>query len=424
MSRRSARPRVLLVIENVSFARDHRARKQAASLAAYGFEVSVICRRDAENKRFDGRDGVRIHQFPAAPESATKIGFVWEYASFLVAAFVLCCRVAVERGFDVIQVGSPPDTQFLLALPFRLFGKRLVVDQRDLSLEIYSARYGNEQGVVWHVLRRLERMSWRSAHRIVTVNASCAERIIERGGVSSDAVTIVGNGPRARRSAVPRDELKAGKRFLVLWLGLMGPQDHAELVLDAAQHVTKTLGCSDVQFILVGEGEELPHLRKRCAELDLADTVTFTGWLDEPALVEVLATADVGLDSNLQEEVTPVKGLEYMSFGVPLVAFDLRETRAMAGDAALYAPAGDARGLADRLVALLDDDVLRNRMSVRARTRIEGALSWDRQAVRYLSMYGELLGLADTEIRKVRRLPAAGRSHAEDGSTAKARRPG
>ena len=40
-------PRVLLVVENVALARDHRLRKQAAALISDGYQVSVICRSEA-----------------------------------------------------------------------------------------------------------------------------------------------------------------------------------------------------------------------------------------------------------------------------------------------------------------------------------------------------------------------------------------
>jgi glycosyltransferase involved in cell wall biosynthesis len=120
--------------------------------------------------------------------------------------------------------------------------------------------------------------------------------------------------------------------------------------------------------------------------------VTFTGWLDEGRLYDYLSTADLGLDSNLQPEVSPVKGMEYMAFGLPLVAFDLRETRAMAEGAAAYVPPGDAAALAWTVMELLDDPERRAAMGDLGRCRIEDALAWDRQAERYLAVYERVLG--------------------------------
>ena len=68
-----------------------------------------------------------------------------------------------------------------------------------------------------------------------------------------------------------------------------------------------------------------------------------------------LSSADLGLEPNLEDLVSPVKGMEYMAHGLPFVSFDLRETRALAGDAAAYSADQDFVGLAHLVDRLLDD---------------------------------------------------------------------
>ena len=50
-------------------------------------------------------------------------------------------KIAVGPGFDVIQVCNPPDLLFLNALPYKLFGKRLVFDLHDLCPELFEAKF-------------------------------------------------------------------------------------------------------------------------------------------------------------------------------------------------------------------------------------------------------------------------------------------
>jgi glycosyltransferase involved in cell wall biosynthesis len=138
----------------------------------------------------------------------------------------------------------------------------------------------------------------------------------------------------------------------------------------------------------------LPELKRLAERLAITDRVTFTGWLDEDACFEYLATADVGLDTNLQPEVSPVKGMEYLALGAPLVAFDLEETRAMAGDAAAYASPGDPLALACAVDQLLDDPERRAKMAAIGRRKVEESLAWDRQSEAYLQVYAHLLGPA------------------------------
>ena len=122
-------------------------------------------------------------------------------------------------------------------------------------------------------------------------------------------------------------------------------------------------------------------------ERGLSDRVSFPGWLPEADAYRYLASADLGVDASLQEEVSPVKAVEYMAFGLPFVAFDLEETRVSAADAAVYATPNDPSGLAALVMELLDDPDRRARMGDIGRERVSGPLSWANSARNLLSAY-------------------------------------
>ncbi len=86
------------------------------------------------------------------------------------------------------------------------------------------------------------------------------------------------------------------------------------------------------------------------------------------------------------------KTLEYMAFGLPVVAFDLTETRVSAGGAAVYADGEEPESYAAAIVALLDDPERRARLGAEGRRAIESALGWPHQAAAYRSVYQRLLG--------------------------------
>lgn len=393
--------RILVMIENVPLAHDHRARKQVETLLEAGYQVSVISPRHPDNAScLEGAD-LHLYEYPPPRESGTKLSFVYEYAYSWLASAYLTVKAFNNGGFEAIQAGSPPDTHFLIAWPFKLAGRSFVVDQRDLSPEVYAVRYGRMAGAVPWLLRTLEKMSWRSADQILCVNGSLREVILRRGKVSPESVTVVGNGPVVARTnrRQARPDFKQGKRFLACWVGLMGPQDRIDLALEAVHHLVHTRGRRDCHFAFIGEGEALPQLQRLSKRLDITDWVTFTGWLDEDDCFEYLATAHVALDSNVQEEVSPVKCMEYMAFGVPFVAFDLVETRAMAEGAALYVAPGDSAALGTAIDVLLDQPEERAAMSSVGLRRLRETLSWDRQKPSYLRAIARV-----SEARKANRL--------------------
>jgi glycosyltransferase involved in cell wall biosynthesis len=86
------------------------------------------------------------------------------------------------------------------------------------------------------------------------------------------------------------------------------------------------------------------------------------------------------------------KTMEYMAFELPVVAFELRETRVSAGDAAVYVRPNDVREYARAIVNLMDDAETRARLGKIGRVRIEDELAWSHQERAYLEVYERMTG--------------------------------
>jgi len=124
--------------------------------------------------------------------------------------------------------------------------------------------------------------------------------------------------------------------------------------------------------------------------------VEFTGRAPDEQVAQIMSTADVGLSPDpknpLNDVSTMNKTMEYMAFGLPVLAFELRETRASAAEAGAYATPNDVGEMARLLVELIDDQPRRRSMGSAGRRRVEQKLAWSHQEARYLSVYDRLLG--------------------------------
>ncbi len=383
---------VLIVVENVAVGIDTRLRKQIASLLGAGYRISVVTRRDPANDPYRSDPRVRLFEHRPPPEAGGLAGYLVEYGLSFLAAVAGCVRACAGGEVHVAQFCQPPDIYFPLARALRAFGIRIVLDQRDLMPELFAARYGGSKPAVLRILRWLERRSCRAADLVVCVNGYLADRVIA-AGADPQHVVVVGNGPVLARTsrAAPDPGWKEGRPYLCCWIGRMGRQDRLDLLLRAIRVVVRDLGRWDCQFVLLGEGESLGEARALAHELELDPWVRFTGWLAEDEVFACLASADLGLDASLQAEVSPVKALEYMALGLPIVCFDLPETRAIADGAAAFAEPGDVRALGSLIEGMLRDPDRRRRMGAAGRERMHGRLGWERQAPAYLSAIGELV---------------------------------
>jgi glycosyltransferase involved in cell wall biosynthesis len=92
------------------------------------------------------------------------------------------------------------------------------------------------------------------------------------------------------------------------------------------------------------------------------------------------------------------KIMEYMYFGLPIVAYDLTENRLSAGSAAVYAHANQEDDLARRIADLLDDADRRKRMGAIGHQRLLDQLAWDHSAPVLLTAYNRLLSPRGTAV--------------------------
>jgi glycosyltransferase involved in cell wall biosynthesis len=381
---------VLIVVENVALGVDTRLRKQVEDLLGAGCRLTVISMRDPDNAPYRDRPGLRLLEYPPPVERSGPAGYALEYAQAFFWASWYALRIRFRERIDVLHLCQPPDVYFPLARVLRWTGTRIVVDQRDLMPELLRGRYdGDPPAPLVKVLHWLERRTQRVAQRSITVNGYLKDRLVG-AGADPGTVTIVRNGPVLARasSAEPDPTLRGEHRYLVCWIGKMGRQDRVDLVVRAAERMVRELGRTDCGFVLLGDGECLDELRELTGELGLERWVRFPGWLPESEVFGYLATADLGIDTSLQVEVSPVKAMEYMALGLPLVCFDLQESRALADGAGRFVAAGDLDALVAAVADLLDDPVARKRLGEAGRRRITEELAWERQVPAYLEAVG------------------------------------
>jgi glycosyltransferase involved in cell wall biosynthesis len=387
---------VLIIVQNLPVPFDRRVWLEACALRDAGFQVSVVCPKGPGDPPFQVIEGIHIRKYRPPPPTSGALSYAWEFAYCWSRTLFLVLRAAAQEGFDVIQACNPPDTYWALAAPFKPFGKRFVFDQHDLCPEVYVSRFPDGSRAVRRALTLLERATYALADHVVATNESYRETAMGRGNVPASRVTVVRTGPNPDRlrKGPPVDSWRHGKRYLCAYLGVMGPQDGVDLALRAAAAIVRS-GRDDVQFVFVGSGDSYDELVSLAHELGIAERVTFTGRVPDETVFEVLSTADVGLSPDplnpLNDVSTMNKTMEYMAFELPVVAFDLKETRVSAGPAAVYAPPNDTDAFARAILELLDDPVRRADMGRQGRERIERELAWRHQAPRYLSVYESIV---------------------------------
>ena len=391
-------PRILIIVQNLPVPFDRRVWLECQALISAGYRVAVVCPKGRGEPAYEVINSVELYRYRPYAPGGSKVSFIAEYAYSFLATTWKALKARRSGRFAVVQACNPPDIFWPLALAFRATeGTRFVFDHHDLCPELFQSRFPAGPKLPYKGLLALERRTHQAADHVIATNDSYREIAMARGGKRADEVTVVRTGPDLQRlqPGEPDPELRRGRRYLVAYIGVMGPQDGVDIVVRVADIVVNKLGRDDIAFTLIGSGDCFDDLVALRDKLGLAGHVEFTGRAPDELVMRIMSTADAGLSPDpknpLNDVSTMNKTMEYMAFGLPVIAFDLRETRVSAASAAVYVEPNDEHEYAKAIVALLDDGPRRAQMGKLARERVERELAWSYQESAYLGVYRRLL---------------------------------
>lgn len=303
--------------------------------------------------------------------------------------------VARAERANVLHAHSP----ILNGLPALWVGRKLglpvVYEARafweDAAVDHETTR---EQSFRYRVSRALETFVFRRADRVVTIGEAMRNEIVARG-VEPSRLAVVPNGvdvdrfrPMPRRVELARDLGLRGGPIL----GFVGSFYHYEglgFLLDALPALRRRMpGC---RLLLVGSGQEEPALRARATEI--GNGVLFAGQVPHHRIPEFYSLIDVFVcprrRMRLTELVTPLKPLEAMAAGCPVVASDVGGLRELVQHevTGLIFRAESTASLVREVARVGHDANFRARLGAAAREHVVRQRTWEQVVSRYLTIY-------------------------------------
>jgi glycosyltransferase involved in cell wall biosynthesis len=266
-----------------------------------------------------------------------------------------------------------------------VLGLPVVYEVRSL-VEEGAAGAGSLARWIW---RRLETLTCRLATRVIVLCQGLAEEM-RRRGIPAHRITVSGNGVDGeahRPPPVPRRP----EGFAVGYCGTLHSYEGLDLLLAAAARLAPRH--PELRVLLVGDGPARPALEEQARRLGLEARVHFAGRVPHDQVAPYYSAIDLFVlprrRSYLTDTVPPLKPLEIMAYGKPLLASDCGGHRELIQDGVngrLF-PAGDAETLAARVEELRRAP---GDLGARARQWVERHRSWDEQVRPVLDLYEQL----------------------------------
>ncbi len=143
-------------------------------------------------------------------------------------------------------------------------------------------------------------------------------------------------------------------------------------------------------MVVIGKPKENGVIERLVKELDLGDTVRFTGRIAQEEFARYYAEATMAVIPSLYEGFGMPAG-EAMACGVPVISTTGGALPEVVGDAGVLVPPGDAAALRDAILALLNDPERRSNLGEAGLARVRGSLTWRHAAEKTVEVYREAI---------------------------------
>ncbi len=355
----------------------------AKRLGAMGHKVDVFTRRD------DARlpavvsftRGVRVVNLRAGPASTLPKD---EFLPFMPEFRDGFYRFAEGGAYDLVHANFwmsgwvACETKRDLGLPFA---------QTFHALGDIKRREQGDKDTSPPERRGIEERILSESDLVLATCPAEAEDLITLYDADPGRLALVPCGVDARKfRPADRDEarrrLDLDERPTVVYVGRVVPRKGVDTVIEAFALLPERL---DARLVIVGgdpgAAAEFARLEALAERLGLEDRVAFAGSRPQGDLRLYFAAADAAVSVPHYEPfgMTP---LEAMACGIPVVGSRVGgiKTSVADGETGYLVPPKDPRALARRLLPLLSDAALRDRMGRAARRRVEERYTWEHVA--------------------------------------------
>lgn len=385
------------MIAYTNYLSDARVRREAETLASTGeYEVSFLALQEGDTAKSYELENVKVVELNVHKyRGQNKFYHLKSYMKFLSLAFFRCTKLFFSLQLDIIHVHNMPNFLVLAGILPRLFGKTMILDIHDSTPETYFARYGkNPNQLIFKILCWEEAIFCSIAHRVICVNHVQRDELIKRG-IPSQKISISMNVPDPKwfgAGNIIKNSNHNNEQKLI-YHGTIAKRLGIDLAIRAFAKICNAN--SAVKFFIIGDGEGIDECEELSALFDVAEYVHFTKeMVPLESLLKILEDMDVGIIANRENAATelmlPVKLLEYVALGIPVVAPKLRAIKYyFTDDMITYFEPENVDSLAQAILNMLNDESRRKAQAEKAKAFLD-QYGWEKHRNDLINLYREL----------------------------------
>jgi glycosyltransferase involved in cell wall biosynthesis len=351
---------------------DARIKSYVRILEGQGHQVDVIALKADGEAAVEALAAGTIFRVMSKYQGTSTLLYVWSYLKFFFKSSLLIARRSFRHRYDVVHVHNMPNALVFAAIVPRMLGAKVLLDVHDLMTANYMAKFkGLENDLTVKVLKVEQWLSAMFADQVFCADHNQQDYLAEHCGVSAEKITVLMNLPNVELFRPVMKEKKS-EMFRIVYHGTIVHRLGIDLIVRAMAAVADRV---PAELWVYGSGDYLPEALALSSELGLNKKVHFSRkFFPVEQIPEIVAGMDLGIIGNRRNlacdrYMLPVKLLEYVYLGVPVVAPRLDVITRYFDDTMIrfYEPE-NVEQMADAVIKLCNDREERERLAHTAST--------------------------------------------------------
>jgi glycosyltransferase involved in cell wall biosynthesis len=365
-----------------------RIHRLAEAMAARGHEVHVVTYHFGSG---DTDSALSVHRIPSI-SPYRKLSPGPTYVKLGLLDPLLAIKLwQVLRKFRVDLIHAHHFEGLLVSAAARLWSRTpLIFDAHTLlTSELPFYRLGLPLRAKQRIAATFDRRLPGIADHVITVTERIRSRLLQMGAVEEDKVTVVPNGVESQFFSENGNGGTNGGTGgpTLIFTGNLAPYQGIDLMLRALRKVLNRR--SDVRLKIVTESS-FAHYDTLAQELGVSGAIEVVqARFDE--IPGLLAGATVAVNPRIDCDGIPVKLLNYMAAGKPVLSFAGSAPGVHHQRTGWLVADGDVDGFAEGALTLLGNAELAKALGQNARRLVQDQHDWERSAELTESIYRRVI---------------------------------
>ena len=306
-------------------------------------------------------------------------------------------KIAARRCFKNmkmagIELGKEKKYDFIFSIfhPFHMVPKAAVACANELKIpaiiKVDDAIYQKSSGFK-NIQRKIEKIynskTLQGGSKILVSNEYTKEIINDYYHVKNEKISIITNGTEINNFY----KIKCNSKQVV-FSGAMYNHRGIDILLESVSDVIKKI--PKAKFMLLGDGPEMPRLKKLVNNLKLTENVILKGWIDKKEIPKYLSESEIGIGPLRLTDVTkhalPIKVLEYMASSLPIIAIEETLPKDVLKNAENGFFIKDSKELSQKIIELLQNAELCSKMGRKSKEMVK-KFDWENVAKSIIKEY-------------------------------------